>query len=98
VGPPYIHLHTEYPGADWVSDNIDLAPSGSLGNPLQLANAITMFRESAGDLAAFDYRFYVRNLNLSIGDAAKEIIDSSPGGDANLQRVEAMRQYAATVA
>ena len=63
-----------------------------------VALALEMFRESAGNAAAFDYRFYVKSLNLNLGDAAQEIITSSSDDDANLQRVEAMRQYAATVA
>jgi hypothetical protein len=37
-------------------------------------------------------------MGLSLGGAAEQIIDFSADDDANLRRVEAMRQYAATAA
>ena len=78
----------EYPGAGWVSDNLDL-------DPAQLLTAVEMFREAAGDQAAADYLFYVRHLGLGLGRAACELIDGEPE---KIRRAEAMSQYAATVA
>lgn len=88
----------DYPGADWISENLDDDPNGPLATPHRLAGALKMFRESAGDLGAFDYRFYVEDVGLNLEEAAKEILDTNHDDDRNMQRVEAMRQYAATVA
>jgi hypothetical protein len=88
----------DYPGAGWIGDNLDDDPHGPFATPLRLATALRMFRESAGDLGAFDYRFYVKDLGMDLRGAGKEILDSGDDDDANIQRVEAMRQYAAAVA
>ena len=89
-----------YAGAEWVgteavSIGTDPQTDGSLVNIL---GALEMFRESNGDVAAWDYLFYVEHLDLRLGAAAEEILHSDSNDDRNIQRVEAMRQYAATVA
>ena len=88
----------DYPGAGWVSDNIEDDPRAALGTPLKFAGAVKMFRESAGDLAAFDYRFFVEDMGLSLKGAAEQLLDWSGDDDEKLRRIEGLRQYAATAA
>ena len=89
-----------YAGADWVrqqavSDGTDPQTAGSLANIL---GALEMFRESNGEEAAWDYFFYVDFLANGLGEAAKAILDNDSQDDKNIKRVEAMRQFAATIA
>ncbi len=88
----------DYPGAGWVSDNLDdCEPTGQLATPSKLAGAVKMFRESAGDQAAFDYLFYVEDMGTNLIGAAVAVLDEGGDDDAAMRRVEALRQYAATV-
>lgn len=88
----------DYPGVGWVLDNLDDDPHGPFATPVRLADALKVFRESAGDLGAFDYRFYVKAMGMDLREAGKEILDSGADDDANMRRIEAMRQYAAMAA
>ncbi len=88
----------DYPGADWVSDNIEDDPRAALGTPCKFANAVKMFRESAGDLAVFDYLFFVEDMGLSLKGAAEQLLDWSGDDDEKLRRIEGLRLYAATAA
>jgi hypothetical protein len=88
-----------FPGAGWVSDNLDdCGPGGQLATPGKLAGAVKMFRESAGDQAAFDYLFYVADMGTDLTGAALAVLDEGGDDDTAMRRVEALRQYAATIA
>jgi hypothetical protein len=84
-----------YPGTDWVygavGGNTDDHTDGNL---TQAVGALDIFRKSAGDLGAFDYLFFVKELGMSIGKAAKLLMDEYELDEA-MPRVEAMRSYAA---
>ncbi len=89
-----------YAGGDWVAymvgsttseDDMDAGPLTSV------IKALTWFRESAGNPGAWDYRFFVEDRNQSVAAGAKDILDMQ-ADDEHLDRIKAMRQYAATVA
>jgi hypothetical protein len=80
------------------SDNLDDGkPGGQLATPWELAGAVKMFRESAGDQGTWDFQFYVDDLNQSVHEAADSIMHEV-GFDEAMPRLEALRRYAATVA
>jgi hypothetical protein len=85
----------KYAGAEWVSEQsgMDL-DQGTLAS---LVEALRWLRESAGNEAAWDYRFFVESMNQTVVEGAKTILDQDDD-EANLRRVEGLRQYAATVA
>lgn len=88
----------EYAGADWVSHAVGGTTDDRTDHNLgQVTMALKWFRESAGDLAAFDYRFFVESRDQTVGEGAKDLLDMADD-DEHLGRVVAMRQYAATVA
>ncbi len=90
----------KYPGAEWVYTQSGEAMDahGGFGTVALVVEAVAMFRKAAGNPAADDYTFFVEYLELDLGEAAKVIIDQGGDADKNLRRVEAVRQYAATVA
>jgi hypothetical protein len=87
----------KYAGADWMAQAVgqttDDTDDGTLAGAVE---ALVWFRESAGDLGAFDYRFHgVAKGRNTLGEAAAEILHMGDD-DEGVQRVVAMQQYAAT--
>ena len=93
----------DYPGADMLSGMCQLTVDEELPlNEGSLAHLARLLRElivSGGNEAVYDFHFYgVAEGRLTLREAAEEILRSGSPGDTDLRRVEAMRQYAATMA
>jgi hypothetical protein len=54
------------------------------------------FRNAAGDQAAFDYHEFVVTKGLTVAQAAAAILEETED-ETQLDRIEALRRYAATV-
>jgi len=89
-----------YAGLDYVITEVDQireAGGGSHEGLHELISVLGIFRTAEGNSGAFDYGYYVGNLGETVGEAARDILDMNDD-DAHMQRVEALRHYAATVA
>jgi hypothetical protein len=73
---------------------INTGNDDALGALLQV---LSVFRTARGNSGAFDYLYYVEQQGETVGETAKMILDMDDD-DEHLQRVEALRQYAATAA
>jgi hypothetical protein len=95
---PAIDRLEGYAGADWLGQQLGDATltNAGFGTVAMVASALEMFSASAGDQGAFDYALYVADWGLSVQDAAQTIMDEGEL-DVAMPRIEAMRQYAATV-
>jgi hypothetical protein len=62
-----------------------------------LAESLEDIRLSDGSQAAWDYRFYMVRLALSLPDAAAELAGMDAAGD-GVKRIEPMRRYAESIA
>lgn len=82
---------SDYPGARYLADLI------GLGDPETAKSVAEAIRLCEGDEGAFDYLDLVKRSGLTLGEAAKDIINQVDD-HAALRRVEAMRRYAASLA
>ncbi len=88
-----------YPGAAVLCDSLTETIDGDgCGGVNPLADLIGMIRHSNGSQAAFDFEYYVRDRDQSVNAGVRDLLDGSDHDDGVLDRVEAMRQYAASVA
>ena len=93
----------DYPGADMLSCMCQITvdeelpvSEGSLGHLARLLKELIV---SGGNRAAYDFHFYgVAEGRETLDAAVKEMIFGNGTSVENLDRVKAMRQYAATVA
>lgn len=65
--------------------------------PERLVAVLKALRNAQGSSGAFDYLWFVKHFGQTVGETAREILDMDDD-DAHMQRVESLRQYAATVA
>lgn len=89
-------MGAKYPGAGYVSDALlDIlghgASAGELGN---IRIALEEFTVGDGDQAALDFYRFVQKDGLTVGKAAAQILDGDTD-EAHLDRVDALRRYAA---
>ncbi len=95
-----------YPGVEMVAHHLDSTEDRYDGGLLLIAEHLAMMREAAGDPAAYDYEFYATSLDddldklvkISPDEAAKEMVQNLGTDVEALERIKAMRTYAATVA
>lgn len=88
-----------YAAAEWVAFQLEeTTEPGTDGSLDHVIRGLEMFRNAGGSLAAYDFEFFSRYFKLSVDEAAKEMVQGNGTGVENLDRVKAMRQYAASVA
>jgi hypothetical protein len=86
-----------YAGLDCVITEVDQvseAGGGAREGLHELVAVLGIFRAAQGNWGAFDYGYFVGHLGQTVGESAREILDTNDD-DAHMQRVEALRQYAA---
>ncbi len=89
----------DYPGAEWAADQLNQAlRDGADGTPVQVLTALEIFRTANGSMAVADFEFYSKTLNLSPDEAVREMVRNVGSDPESLDRIKAMRQYAASVA
>jgi hypothetical protein len=95
-------IEADYAGAYDVSDELrnisgEGASSGELRN---VVRALEAFRNGAGLQAALDYHEFCQRDGLTVAQAARAILGvgaEADTSDEHLDRIEALRRYAATV-
>lgn len=96
--PALERLDPRYAGLDCVITEIDQvseAGGGAREGLHELVEVLAIFRAAQGNWGAFDYGYFVDHLGQTVGESAREILDMNDD-DAHMQRVEALRLYAAT--
>jgi hypothetical protein len=88
-----------YPGASRIHDDfLDMLGEGhSDSAPKNVRESLDLFRVAAGDRAAYDYQDFMKGGELSMDEAAAEMIDCYGATEEALERIAALKSYAATV-
>jgi hypothetical protein len=87
----------DYPGADVSFDLKTQARGGSDGDLAVILERLETMRFAAGDQAKADYHDLVVQRRMSVRQAFEEMLERT-GRDEDIDRANAMRAYAATVA
>lgn len=87
----------KYAGIEDVETQLDTINTGNDDAIGALLAVLGAFRAAQGNSGAFDYLYFVGELGATVGATARDILDMDDD-DEHLQRVEALRQYAATAA
>jgi hypothetical protein len=102
--PPAARLEgAGYPGAEMVVGELSCSiedegltmPSGAPGLLLRF---LQLMESGAGKQSTYDFEWFANYLGLSVENAATEMVDVLGTDEESLDRIKAMRQYAATVA
>ena len=88
---------SKYAGSEDVETQLVTINTGNDDALGALLDVLGAFRAAQGHSGAFDYLYFVGCLGETVGGTAKMILDLDDD-DEHLRRVEALRQYAATVA
>ena len=89
----------DYPGAEWLFEQVWSAiTSDCSGGLTQVIEALDMLKAADGNVAAYDFGFYSIWEGATVDGAAKEMVKGLGTDIETLDRIKAMRRYAATVA
>ncbi|HEV2029549.1 MAG TPA: hypothetical protein VGS16_13640 [Candidatus Dormibacteraeota bacterium] len=90
---------SDYPGAEWLFEQVwCVFESDCSGGLTRVIEALEMLKAANGNVAAYDFRFYSIWEGATVDGAAKEMVQSLGTDTEVLDRIKAMRQYAASVA